>query len=92
MSVDESIVLLSSVSSDAWGRLVPATALLVAIDGYGTSPGVVKRASRSGSDALLHNQPPPTLTASTTTAINNLRCCWGKRGTKTLYPLQKYVD
>ena len=92
MSVDESIVLLSSVSSDAWGRLVPAIALLVAIDGYGTSPGVVKRASRSGSDALLHNQPPPTLTASTTTAVNNLRCCGGEKGTKTLYSLQKYVD
>ena len=85
MSSLESIVLLSRVSSDAWGRLVPATALFVAIVGYGTSPGVVKRASRSGSDALLHNQPPPTLTVSTTAAINKLRCRGGKRGTKTLY-------
>jgi len=73
MSVIESIVLLSRVSRDACGRLVPATALFVAIVGYGTSPGVVKRASRSGSDALLHNHPPPTLTASTTAAISNLR-------------------
>ena len=42
MSVIDSIVLLSRVRSDTSGRLVPATALLVAIVGYGTSPGVVK--------------------------------------------------